>query len=111
LVVLPDGLAHQIERVLADPGFRKNNIGCLGRGKSQTAMRPRGFKRSFGRFPDLRCYFSMEEFMLSGSSAIYSGGLVMSLVINSKPHAIGVCRWSHRVLYQGTKGYFRQCDR
>src|ERR1039458_2275664 len=73
-VVLQTVARDQIERVLADPAFRKN-VDDLLRSKRQAAKRPAWFQEEHPQAP-LTCvaYFSM-EFMLSEALPIYSGGL------------------------------------
>jgi starch phosphorylase len=92
-VVLQTVSRDRIERVLADPVFRKNVDGLVEASR-QAAEAPAWFQRNHAEAP-LTCaaYFSM-EFMLSEALPIYSGGLGMWPAINSKPPAIWVCRWS-----------------
>src|SRR5208337_1941528 len=73
-VVLQTVSRDQLERVLADPAFRKN-IDDLLRTKHQAAETPAWFQQKHPHAP-LTCvaYFSM-EFMLSEALPIYSGGL------------------------------------
>src|SRR5208282_3671675 len=73
-VVLQTVARDQIERVLADPVFRKN-VDDLLRDKRQAAETPAWFQQKHPQAP-LTCvaYFSM-EFMLSEALPIYSGGL------------------------------------
>jgi len=70
-VVLQTVSREQIERVLADPAFRKN-VDDLLRAKRQAAETPAWFQQHHPQFP-LTCvaYFSM-EFMLSEALPIYS---------------------------------------
>jgi starch phosphorylase len=72
-VVLQTVSRDQLERVLADPAFRKNVDDRL-RSKRQAAERPAWFQQKHPQAP-LTCvaYFSM-EFMLSEALPIYSGG-------------------------------------
>src|SRR5207244_13210306 len=92
-VVLQTVSRDQIERVLANPVFRKRVAGLV-QATRQAAKAPAWFQRHHADAP-LTCaaYFSM-EFMLSEALPIYSGGSVMWPVINSRPPAISVCRWS-----------------
>ena len=73
-VVLQTVSRDQIERVLADPGFRKNVDDLVEAGR-QAAEAPAWFQRNHSQ-DALTCaaYFSM-EFMLSEALPIYSGGL------------------------------------
>ena len=73
-VVLQTVARDQLERVLANPAFRKN-VDDLLRAKHQAAEAPAWFQQNHPQTP-LRCaaYFSM-EFMLSEALPIYSGGL------------------------------------
>jgi len=73
-VVLQTVSRDQIERVLADPVFRKNVDGLV-EGSRQAAKAPAWFQKNHSEAP-LTCaaYFSM-EFMLSEALPIYSGGL------------------------------------
>ena len=97
----------QIERMLADPVFRKNVDGLV---QSQAAggwRRPRGFSRIIRRV-SLTCvaYFSM-EFMLSEALPIYSGGLGNVAGDQLKAASdLGVPVVGVGLLYQ--QGYFRQ---
>src|SRR5450755_4195350 len=73
-VVLQTVSRDRIERVLADPVFRKNVDGLVEASR-QAAAAPAWFQQKYGGAP-LTCaaYFSM-EFMLSEALPIYSGGL------------------------------------
>jgi len=73
-VVLQTVSRNQIERVLADPAFRKN-IDELLRAKHHAAETSAWFQQKYPK-ASLTCvaYFSM-EFMLSEALPIYSGGL------------------------------------
>ena len=73
-VVLQTVSRDQIERVLADPVFRKNVDGLV-EGSRQAAKSPAWFQKNHSDAP-LTCaaYFSM-EFMLSEALPIYSGRL------------------------------------
>ena len=73
-VVLQTVSRDQLERVLADPAFRKNVDDHL-RAKRQAAEAPAWFQQKHPQAP-LTCvaYFCM-EFMLSEALPIYSGGL------------------------------------
>jgi hypothetical protein len=73
-VVLQTVSRDQLERVLADPTFRKN-IDELLQAKRQASETPAWFQKKHPQSP-LTCvaYFCM-EFMLSEALPIYSGGL------------------------------------
>jgi starch phosphorylase len=105
-VVLQTVSRDQIERVLADPAFRKN-VDDLLRSKRQAAERPAWFQRKHPQAP-LTCiaYFSM-EFMLSEALPIYSGGLGNVAGDQLKTASdLGVPVAGVGLLYQ--QGYFRQ---
>ncbi len=105
-VVLQTVSRDQIERVLADPVFRKN-IDDLLRDKRQAAERPAWFQQKHPQAP-LTCvaYFSM-EFMLSEALPIYSGGLGNVAGDQLKAASdLGVPVVGVGLLYQ--QGYFRQ---
>ena len=96
----------QIERVLADPVFRKNVDGLL-QTKRQAAEAPAWFQQNYSQSP-LSCvvYFSM-EFMLSEALPIYSGGLGNVAGDQLKAASdLGVPVVGVGLLYQ--QGYFRQ---
>ena len=92
-VVLQTVSRDKLQRVLADPAFRKK-VDALVQARRQAAKAPAWFQQNHPQGP-LTCvaYFSM-EFMLSEALPIYSGGLAMWPAISSKPPAIWVCRWS-----------------
>jgi starch phosphorylase len=105
-VVLQTVARDQIERVLADPVFRKN-VDDLLRDKRQAAERPAWFQQKHPQAP-LTCvaYFSM-EFMLSEALPIYSGGLGNVAGDQLKAASdLGVPVVGVGLLYQ--RGYFRQ---
>ena len=105
-VVLQTVSRDQIERVLADPAFRKN-VDDLLRSKRQAAERPAWFQQKHPQAP-LTCvaYFSM-EFMLSEALPIYSGGLGNVAGDQLKAASdLGVPVVGVGLLYQ--QGYFRQ---
>jgi starch phosphorylase len=105
-VVLQTVSRDRIERVLADPGFRKI-IDDLLRAKRQTAETPAWFQQKHPQSP-LTCvaYFSM-EFMLSEALPIYSGGLGNVAGDQLKAASdLGVPVVGVGLLYQ--QGYFRQ---
>jgi starch phosphorylase len=105
-VVLQTVSRDQIERVLADPAFRKN-VDDLLRVKGQEAERPAWFQQKHPQAP-LTCvaYFSM-EFMLSEALPIYSGGLGNVAGDQLKAASdLGVPVVGVGLLYQ--QGYFRQ---
>ena len=96
----------RIERVSADPVFRKN-VDDLVRARRQAAEAPAWFQQAYPR-SQLRCvaYFSM-EFMLSEALPIYSGGLGNVAGDQLKGASdLGVPVVGVGLLYQ--QGYFRQ---
>ena len=105
-VVLQTVSRNQLERVLADPAFRKN-VDDLLRAKHQAAEGPAWFQQKHPQAP-LTCvaYFSM-EFMLSEALPIYSGGLGNVAGDQLKAASdLGVPVVGVGLLYQ--QGYFRQ---
>ena len=105
-VVLQTVSRDQLERVLADPAFRKN-VDDLLRAKRQAAETPAWFQQNHPQAP-LTCvaYFSM-EFMLSEALPIYSGGLGNVAGDQLKAASdLGVPVVGVGLLYQ--QGYFRQ---
>jgi starch phosphorylase len=105
-VVLQTAGHGQIERVLADPAFRKN-LDDLLRAQRQMAVTPAWFQQKHPQTP-LTCvaYFSM-EFMLSEALPIYSGGLGNVAGDQLKAASdLGVPVVGVGLLYQ--QGYFRQ---
>jgi starch phosphorylase len=105
-VVLQTAPRDQIERVLADPEFRKTVDGLLEAGR-QAADAPAWFQINHAAAP-LTCvaYFSM-EFMLSEALPIYSGGLGNVAGDQLKAASdLGVPVTGVGLLYQ--QGYFRQ---
>ena len=105
-VVLQTVSRDQIERVLADPAFRKN-VDDLLRAKRHAAEAPAWFQQQHPQAP-LTCiaYFSM-EFMLSEALPIYSGGLGNVAGDQLKAGSdLGVPVVGVGLLYQ--QGYFRQ---
>ncbi len=105
-VVLQTVSRDRIERVLADPVFRKN-IDDLLRAKRQAAETPAWFQQKHGQAPLTSvAYFSM-EFMLSEALPIYSGGLGNVAGDQLKAASdLGVPVVGVGLLYQ--QGYFRQ---
>ena len=96
----------QIERVSADPVFRKS-LDDLVQVKRQAAEAPAWFQQTYPQSP-LSCvaYFSM-EFMLSEALPIYSGGLGNVAGDQLKAASdLGVPVIGVGLLYQ--QGYFRQ---
>jgi starch phosphorylase len=96
----------QLERVLADPAFRRNVDDHL-RAKRHAAETPAWFQQKHPQAP-LTCvaYFSM-EFMLSEALPIYSGGLGNVAGDQLKAASdLGVPVVGVGLLYQ--QGYFRQ---
>ena len=105
-VVLQTVSRDQIERVLADPVFRKN-VDELLRATRQAAEAPAWLQQHHPQAP-LTCvaYFSM-EFMLSEALPIYSGGLGNVAGDQLKAASdLGVPVVGVGLLYQ--QGYFRQ---
>ena len=105
-VVLQAVSRDRIERVLQDPGFRKN-VHVLVEAGRQAAEAPAWFQRDHPAAP-LTCaaYFSM-EFMLSEALPIYSGGLGNVAGDQLKAASdLGVPVVGVGLLYQ--QGYFRQ---
>jgi starch phosphorylase len=105
-VVLQTVSRDQIERVLADPVFRKNVDGLVEAGR-QAAEAPAWFQQDYSK-GSLNCaaYFSM-EFMLSEALPIYSGGLGNVAGDQLKAASdLGVPIVGVGLLYQ--QGYFRQ---
>ena len=105
-VVLQTVSRDQIERVLADPVFRKN-VDALLQSRQQTVEAPAWFQQNHSQ-GSLSCaaYFSM-EFMLSEALPIYSGGLGNVAGDQLKATSdLGVPVVGVGLLYQ--QGYFRQ---
>ena len=105
-VVLQTVSRNQLERVLADPAFRKSVDDQL-RAKRHAAETPAWFQQKHPQAP-LTCvaYFSM-EFMLSEALPIYSGGLGNVAGDQLKAASdLGVPVVGVGLLYQ--RGYFRQ---
>ena len=105
-VVLQTVAKDKLQRVLADPAFRKN-IDDLLRAKRQAAEAPVWFQKNHPQSP-LKCvaYFSM-EYMLSEALPIYSGGLGNVADDQLKAASdLGVPVVGVGLLYQ--QGYFRQ---
>ncbi|HVA95039.1 MAG TPA: alpha-glucan family phosphorylase [Candidatus Dormibacteraeota bacterium] len=105
-VVLQTVSRDKLERVLADPTFRKNIDGLL-QAKQQASAKPAWFQQSHPGSP-LTCvaYFCM-EFMLSEALPIYSGGLGNVAGDQLKAASdLGVPVVGVGLLYQ--QGYFRQ---
>jgi len=105
-VVLQTVSRDQIERVLADPVFRKN-IDGLVQTRRQAVKAPAWFQQNHSQ-GSLTCaaYFSL-EFMLSEALPIYSGGLGNVAGDQLKAASdLGVPVVGVGLLYQ--QGYFRQ---
>ena len=105
-VVLQTVSRDQLERVLADPAFRKN-IDDLLQAKRKASETPAWFQQKHPQ-ASLTCvaYFSM-EFMLSEALPIYSGGLGNVAGDQLKAASdLGVPVIGVGLLYQ--QGYFRQ---
>ncbi len=105
-VVLQTVSRDQLERVLANPAFRKN-VDDLLQAERQAAEKPAWFQQAHPQAP-LTCvaYFSM-EFMLSEALPIYSGGLGNVAGDQLKAASdLGVPVVGVGLLYQ--QGYFRQ---
>ncbi len=97
---------EQMERVLANPGFRKK-VDDLVRARRQAKKAPAWFQQAYSQ-STLACvaYFSM-EFMLSEALPIYSGGLGNVAGDQLKASSdLGVPVVGVGLLYQ--QGYFRQ---
>jgi len=105
-VVLQTVSRDQLERVLADPAFRKNIEAHL-QAKRQAAERPAWFQQKHPQaLFTCVAYFSM-EFMLSEALPIYSGGLGNVAGDQLKAASdLGVPVVGVGLLYQ--QGYFRQ---
>jgi starch phosphorylase len=105
-VVLQTVSRDQIEKVLADPAFRKN-VDDLLQAKRQEAETPAWFQQRYPKAPLTSvAYFSM-EFMLSEALPIYSGGLGNVAGDQLKAASdLGVPVIGVGLLYQ--QGYFRQ---
>ncbi len=97
---------EQIERVLADPGFRKK-VDDLVQARRQATEAPAWFQQTYSQSRLTRvAYFSM-EFMLSEALPIYSGGLGNVAGDQLKAFSdLGVPVVGVGLLYQ--QGYFRQ---
>ena len=105
-VVLQTASRDRIERVLADPVFRKNVEGLV-QTRRQEVEAPAWFQQNHSQSP-LTCvaYFSM-EFMLSEALPIYSGGLGNVAGDQLKSYSdLGIPVVGVGLLYQ--QGYFRQ---
>ena len=105
-VVLQTVSRDKLQRVLADPAFRKK-VDELVQAKRQAAEAPAWFQQNHPQSP-LTCvaYFSM-EFMLSEALPIYSGGLGNVAGDQLKAASdLGVPVVGVGLLYQ--QGYFRQ---
>ncbi len=105
-VVLQTVSRDRLERVLADPGFRKD-IDALLHATRQAAETPAWFQHTHPGAPLTSvAYFSM-EFMLSEALPIYSGGLGNVAGDQLKAASdLGVPVVGVGLLYQ--RGYFRQ---
>jgi starch phosphorylase len=96
----------QLERVLADPAFRRK-VDALVQSKEHAAAAPAWFEQTYLQSP-MTCvaYFSM-EFMVSEALPIYSGGLGNVAGDQLKAASdLGVPVVGVGLLYQ--QGYFRQ---
>jgi glycogen phosphorylase len=105
-VVLQTVSRDKLQRVSADPAFRKK-VDALVQAKRQAAKAPAWFQQTYSKSP-LTCvaYFSM-EFMLSEALPIYSGGLGNVAGDQLKAASdLGVPVVGVGLLYQ--QGYFRQ---
>jgi len=96
----------RLQRVLADPAFRKT-VDDLVQARRQAAKAPAWFQQEHSKAPLTRvAYFSM-EFMLSEALPIYSGGLGNVAGDQLKAASdLGVPVIGVGLLYQ--QGYFRQ---
>jgi glycogen phosphorylase len=105
-VVLQTVSREKLQRVLADPAFRKH-VGGLVQASRDAAEAPAWFQQTYPQSP-LSCvaYFSM-EFMVSEALPIYSGGLGNVAGDQLKASSdLGVPVIGVGLLYQ--QGYFRQ---
>jgi glycogen phosphorylase len=105
-VVLQTVSRDKLERVLADPAFRKN-VDNLAQARRDAAQAPAWFQQTYPQSA-LSCvaYFSM-EFMLSEALPIYSGGLGNVAGDQLKAASdLGVPVIGVGLLY--SQGYFRQ---
>src|SRR6266511_3588471 len=105
-VILQTVSRDQMQRVLADPEFRKK-VDALVKARRRAAEAPAWFQQNYPRSA-LTCvaYFSM-EFMLSEALPIYSGGLGNVAGDQLKAASdLGVPVVGVGLLYQ--QGYFRQ---
>ncbi len=105
-VILQTVSRDQMQRVLADPAFRKK-VDVLVKVRRQAAEAPAWFQQNYQQ-ASLSCvvYFSM-EFMLSEALPIYSGGLGNVAGDQLKAASdLGVPVVGVGLLYQ--QGYFRQ---
>src|SRR5512147_693835 len=105
-VILQTVSRDQIQRMLADPAFRKK-VDALVKARRQAAEAPAWFQQNYER-SSLGCvaYFCM-EFMLSEALPIYSGGLGNVAGDQLKAFSdLGVPVVGVGLLYQ--QGYFRQ---
>jgi len=105
-VVLQTVSREKLQRVLADPAFRKN-VDDLVQARRDAAEAPAWFQQAYPQ-SSLTCvaYFSM-EFMLSEALPIYSGGLGNVAGDQLKAASdLGVPVIGVGLLYQ--QGYFRQ---
>ncbi|MGA8149067.1 MAG: alpha-glucan family phosphorylase [Gallionellaceae bacterium] len=105
-VVLQTVSREKLQRVLADPAFRKNVDGLV-QARRDAAEAPAWFQQTYPQTP-LSCvaYFSM-EYMLSEALPIYSGGLGNVAGDQLKAASdLGVPVIGVGLLYQ--QGYFRQ---
>src|SRR6266508_3549555 len=105
-VILQTVSRDQMQRVLADPEFRKK-VDALVKARRRAAEAPAWFQQNYPRAA-LSCvaYFSM-EFMLSEALPIYSGGLGNVAGDQLKAASdLGVPVIGVGLLYQ--QGYFRQ---
>jgi starch phosphorylase len=96
----------QLERVLADPAFRRK-VDALVQSKEHAAAAPAWFEQTYPQSPTTCvAYFSM-EFMVSEALPIYSGGLGNVAGDQLKAASdLGVPVVGVGLLYQ--QGYFRQ---
>jgi len=105
-IVLQTVSRDKLQRMLADPAFRKQ-VDALVQARREAVARPTWFKQPHQQSP-LTCvaYFSM-EFMLSEALPIYSGGLGNVAGDQLKASSdLGVPVVAVGLLYQ--RGYFRQ---
>ncbi len=105
-VVLQTVSRDKLQRMLADPMFRKK-IDALAQTRRQAAETPAWFQHTHSQSPLTRVAYISMEFMLSEALPIYSGGLGNVAGDQLKAASdLGVPVVAVGLLYQ--QGYFRQ---